>query len=78
MRQKEIMERHRDGRSSRQKRGVVRESKPGSGCHPIPPSLSALAGLKRNRQDCACSHLACHSSPRIDAGHHTGGALNLA
>ena len=78
MRQKEIMDRHGDGRSSRQKRGVVRESKPGSGCHPIPPSLSALAALKRNGQDYACSHLACHSLPRIDAEHHTGVALNLA
>ena len=78
MRQKEIMDRHSDGREARQKRGVVRESKPESGCHPIPPSLSVLAGLKRNGEGSTCCHLACHSLPPIDAEHHTGVALNLA
>ena len=74
MRQKEIMDRHGDGRAARQKRGVVRESKPESGWL----SLSVLAGLKRNGQGSTCSHLACHSLPPIDAEHHTGVALNLA
>ena len=78
MRQKEIMDRHGDGRSSRQKMDIVRESKPGSVCHPMPPSLSVLAGLKRNGQGSTCCHLACHSLSRIDAEHHTGVALNLA
>lgn len=42
------------------------------------PFLIALAGLKINGQGSACSHLACHSLPPIDAEHHTGVALNLA
>ncbi|MFM5854001.1 hypothetical protein ACET6L_02095 [Aeromonas rivipollensis] len=42
------------------------------------PFLIALAGLKRNGQGSACSHLACHSLPPIDAEHHTGIVLNLA